>query len=221
MLGDASWRDQPRRWSRHLMTKSSWVERALEVPAAAISFAGVGVEALRGLVGLARSGTAPPDEAAKIRRTGGAAGNTGTVGLIKLDPNAELPAIERAIRDSITAIDGFGFLSSPPEGQEQNAHTVLIKPGVNWGINGYPTISSWESVYATTKMLWQPTPMGSDRSASNRSTCRTSTPPASAPRRSPRSTRTWAAPSADCLSHGRVLRRTTSHFATWCRLVLR
>lgn len=42
------------------------------------------------------------------------------------------------------AIGGWKFFE--PGGE----HNVLVKPGINWGINGYPTVSSWESVYAST-----------------------------------------------------------------------
>src|SRR5207249_2336110 len=43
------------------------------------------------------------------------------------------------------------FLNKPPAGKAVNEHTVLIKPGVNWGINGYPTCTSEESTYASVR----------------------------------------------------------------------
>lgn len=65
--------------------------------------------------------------------------------------------VEEALNETIKAIDGFQFVSKPPMGKEKNEHTVLIKVGVNWGHYLYPTVTSWESVYALTKMcLTQP-----------------------------------------------------------------
>jgi uncharacterized protein (DUF362 family) len=79
----------------------------------------------------------------------------GTVSLAKVDPQAGLLELETALKKVITAIDGFDFLNSPPTGMAQNEHTILIKPGVNWGWFLYPTVTSWESVYALTKMCLQ------------------------------------------------------------------
>jgi hypothetical protein len=79
------------------------------------------------------------------------------VGLVGIDPRPSTsPAAERAKvfaaqKTAIDSIGGFDFLSKPPEGKTANDHTVLIKPGVNWGINGYPFNTSAESTYATAK----------------------------------------------------------------------
>lgn len=79
------------------------------------------------------------------------------VGVVNIDPSpAKSPAAERAKvyaaqKAAIDSIGGFDFLSKPPEGKTANEHTVLVKPGVNWGINGYPFNTSAESTYATTK----------------------------------------------------------------------
>jgi hypothetical protein len=79
------------------------------------------------------------------------------VGVVGIDPKmSATPAAERAKvyaaqKTAIDSIGGFDFLSKPPEGKTANDHTVLIKPGVNWGINGYPFNTSAESTYATTK----------------------------------------------------------------------
>jgi uncharacterized protein (DUF362 family) len=80
----------------------------------------------------------------------------GNASIAKINPKTEFPGspeeVETALRKVIGDINGFDFLAKPPEGKEKNEHNVLIKVGVNWGILGYPTITSWESVYAVTKM---------------------------------------------------------------------
>jgi hypothetical protein len=145
-----------RRFARgHLANKSSWVERALEVPLAAVNFLGGPViEAVGGVVNLFSTGTASIEDVAKIRSAQNRANVRGTAGIVKVAPDASLPAIEAAIQRSVAAIDGFAFLASPPAGATANEHTVLVKPGVNWGHFGYPTVTSWESVYATVKMTF-------------------------------------------------------------------
>ena len=70
----------------------------------------------------------------------------------KMDSERSLEEVETALVKVIGDVDGFDFLAKPPEGKEKNEHTVLIKVGVNWGTLGYPTVTSWESVYAVTKM---------------------------------------------------------------------
>lgn len=81
-----------------------------------------------------------------------------TASIAKLDPHAGVAEVEEALNKTIKAIDGFQFVSELPKGKEKNEHTVLIKVGVNWGYFLYPTVTSWESVYAVTKMcLNQPT----------------------------------------------------------------
>jgi len=56
--------------------------------------------------------------------------------------NATALQMKGVFLEQTNAINGWSFLKA---GQE---HNVLVKPGINWGINGYPTVSSWESVYA-------------------------------------------------------------------------
>src|SRR5438874_2214882 len=56
-----------------------------------------------------------------------------------------------SLKQAVDDIKGMDFLSTPPKGKTTNEHTVLIKPGVNWGINGYPTATSGESTYAMTR----------------------------------------------------------------------
>jgi uncharacterized protein (DUF362 family) len=70
----------------------------------------------------------------------------------KMDSERSLEEVEAALKKVIGDIEGFDFLSKTPKGKEKNEHTVLIKAGVNWGLLGYPTVTSWESVYAVTKM---------------------------------------------------------------------
>lgn len=79
-----------------------------------------------------------------------------SVGVVSVDPKPTTPAGDRAKvyaaqKQAIDAIGGFDFLDKPPEGKTKNEHTVLVKPGVNWGINGYPFNTSAESTYATAK----------------------------------------------------------------------
>ena len=82
----------------------------------------------------------------------------GRASIAKIDPQANVAEVEKALKKTIhgiNGIDGFAFLSERPRGKEKNEHTVLIKVGVNWGYFGYPTVTSWESVYAVTKMCLQ------------------------------------------------------------------
>jgi hypothetical protein len=60
-----------------------------------------------------------------------------------VDVNATALDMKAVFLAQTEAIGGWSFLKA---GQE---HNVLVKPGINWGINGYPTVSSWESVYAS------------------------------------------------------------------------
>ena len=96
------------------------------------------------------SGPVPPELKA-INKTG-----VSQVGVVDIDPKKTTPAGDRAKvyaaqKAAIDSIKGFDFLAKPPEGKTKNEHTVLVKPGVNWGINGYPFNTSAESAYATTK----------------------------------------------------------------------
>src|SRR5204863_472095 len=75
--------------------------------------------------------------------------NTGTspASLVSLPPRSSgSPAVDRqkvyeAQKTAVTDIGGYDFLSTPPKGKTTNDHTVLIKPGVNWGALGCPTSS--------------------------------------------------------------------------------
>ncbi len=73
--------------------------------------------------------------------------NIGTASIFRIHPDARLPEIQKALKKTIDDIDGFAFLDKPPD-----THTVLIKIGVNWGLGGYPTITSPESIYAVTRI---------------------------------------------------------------------
>jgi uncharacterized protein (DUF362 family) len=101
-----------------------------------------------------RNGAAKPKEIKRARRDNQK--TRGKVSVAKINPQTDshrsLDEVEAALKKVVDDIGGFEFLSSPPQGKENNEHTVLIKVGVNWGINGYPTVTSWESVYAVTKM---------------------------------------------------------------------
>lgn len=88
----------------------------------------------------------------QVRREAAPKNFRGTLSLAKVDPQAIPPEIEAALKKVVKAIRGFDFLDNPPTGSASNEHTILIKPGVNWGMFGYPTVTSWESVYALTKM---------------------------------------------------------------------
>ncbi len=68
-----------------------------------------------------------------------------------VDRAAERSKVYAAQKQAIDSIGGFDFLSKPPEGKTVNEHNVLIKPGVNWGVMGYPSCTSNESTYATVK----------------------------------------------------------------------
>jgi len=68
-----------------------------------------------------------------------------------VDKAAERAKVYAAQKQAIDAIGGFDFLSKPPAGKATNEHNVLIKPGMNWGIMGYPSCTSNESTYATVK----------------------------------------------------------------------
>jgi hypothetical protein len=103
-----------------------------------------------------KDGNATSEDIQKVRQNSAAPEFRGTASLAKIHPKCvDMATIEAALSKAIYAIDGFGFLSGPPQGKDGNEHTILIKPGVNWGGFGYPTVTSWESVYALTKMCFQ------------------------------------------------------------------
>jgi uncharacterized protein (DUF362 family) len=103
-----------------------------------------------------KDGKAPPEVIQKVRQEARKINFFGTVSLAKIDPQStQVAEIEAAMRKTIEAIGGFDFLSQPPEGKASNAHTILIKAGVNWGQFLYPTVTSHESVYALTRMCFQ------------------------------------------------------------------
>ncbi len=122
-----------------------------------------------GLVGTVRSwfrtGAASAERIKEVRERPSLA--RWVAGLGKLAPDADAAGVEQAMREAIRAIDGFSFLAAPPaqparlipeRGQGPirgtNHHVVLIKPGVNWGRFGYPTVTSWESVYALIRLTF-------------------------------------------------------------------
>jgi uncharacterized protein (DUF362 family) len=95
-----------------------------------------------------------PEKIRQIRDHAATFGVRGVAGLVRIDPAGDLKLVENSVRRAVGAIDGFGFLSRAPAEATENCHTVLIKPGVNWGKRGCPAVASWESVYAVTKMLF-------------------------------------------------------------------
>jgi len=114
------------------------------------------VEAFRGQgKQMFKDGRADPATIRRVREFAGPMNVRGAAGLVKVDPRADLLEIEAALQKAVTAIRGFDFLDASPAGRDTNEHTILIKPGVNWGQFGYPTITSWQSVYALTKMCFQ------------------------------------------------------------------
>ncbi len=101
------------------------------------------------------NGTASPKEIEEARQH--AADIRGKVSVAKINPTIDEPertvkAVAEALRKVIDDVQGYDFLSLPPEGKKENEHTVLIKVGINWGAHGYPTVTSWESVYSVAKM---------------------------------------------------------------------
>jgi hypothetical protein len=103
-----------------------------------------------------KDGTAPPDIIRRVREEASQKNFRGTVSLARLHPvQAEVGDIRKALKKTIQAIDGFDFLKDPPQGKTANEHTILIKVGVNWGYFGYPTATSWESVYTVTAMCFE------------------------------------------------------------------
>ncbi len=104
------------------------------------------------------NGTANPEEIKEVREEARKRNYNfrGKVSFAKINPKMKsersLEEVEAALKKVIGDIEGFDFLSKIPKGKEKNEHTVLIKVGVNWGQLCYPTVTSWESVYAVTKM---------------------------------------------------------------------
>ncbi len=72
-----------------------------------------------------------------------AKGVTANAAVSDLAKNATAQDVLQVFLEQTDAISGWDFFKP---GQ---THNVLSKPGINWGINGYPTVSSWESVYAS------------------------------------------------------------------------
>jgi uncharacterized protein (DUF362 family) len=112
------------------------------------------IELFRGVAeSIFRSGVASREEVERVREAARPLAVRGRASIRRLDPRAGVVPVEQALRAAIGAIDGFAFLSTPPVGSSENRHVVLIKPGVNWGgVHGYPTVTSWEAVYAVTRM---------------------------------------------------------------------
>ena len=103
-----------------------------------------------------RNGAAKPEEIRRVRKVPQNQKIRGRISIAKINPRIDsrrsVGEVEAALRKVVGDIGGFEFLSSPCRGKKNNEHTVLIKVGVNWGVNGYPTVTSWESVYAVAKM---------------------------------------------------------------------
>jgi len=102
---------------------------------------------------LGSDGTGSLSECQEVRDQARPAQVRGTVCLARLDPSCQdRHRIYEGLQRTIAALDGFAFLNRPPPGEDRNHHTILIKPGVNWGYFLYPTVSSWQSVYALTRL---------------------------------------------------------------------
>jgi uncharacterized protein (DUF362 family) len=128
-------------------------EGAISVPMMVFGWAG---ELARGQAGIvAGRGTIQgpiPAELQKIDRVGVSPASVVSISPAPAgSPAAERQKVYEAQKKAVNNIGGYDFLSSPPEGKTDNVHTVLIKPGVNWGANGYPTCTSAESTYASTR----------------------------------------------------------------------
>ncbi len=105
---------------------------------------------------LGHDGTASPQERQEVRDYARPMQVRGSVCLARLDPaDSDRLRIYAALQRAIAALDGFAFLDRPPPGQNRHHHTILIKPGVNWGYFLYPTVSSWQSVYALTRLCFE------------------------------------------------------------------
>ena len=82
-------------------------------------------------------------DAAYLNAAKRAAGTTrANAAVSDLAVNANALEVKKVFLEQTEAINGWAFFK-PGE-----THNVMVKPGINWGINGYPTVSSWESVYA-------------------------------------------------------------------------
>jgi uncharacterized protein (DUF362 family) len=138
-----------------LKAKSSPLERLFEIAAGIPGNLTILIEAFRGQIGqVFEAGTASPEDVKKVREAGSKLNVRGTASIAKIEPQAGVAEVEAALRRTIEEISGFDFLSSPPQGKGRNEHTILIKVGVNWGHFLYPTVTSWESVYAVTRMCF-------------------------------------------------------------------
>ncbi|MEW5849655.1 MAG: DUF362 domain-containing protein [Myxococcota bacterium] len=71
-----------------------------------------------------------------------ASGVRANAAISDLPVKANAQEVLKVFLEQTEAINGWKFL------EPGKNHNVLVKPGINWGINGYPTVSSWESVYA-------------------------------------------------------------------------
>lgn len=60
--------------------------------------------------------------------------------VVAVDVDADHARVFDAMKRAIDAIDGWAFL--------RGTHTVLVKPGINWGVAGYPSVSSPASISA-------------------------------------------------------------------------
>ena len=130
--------------------------RLLELLSSLPRLANLFVESFRGQWWqIFKAGTAPPEVIRKVRSQASQINYRGTLSLAKINPRAGVVEIEASLKKTIEAIGGFDFLATPPPGRDRNEHTILLKVGVNWGQFGYPTVTSWESVYALIRLCFQ------------------------------------------------------------------
>ncbi len=67
-----------------------------------------------------------------------------TASVAKLDVKASAQEIKQVFLQQTQEIGGWAWLDDVPDDEP---YPLMIKPGINWGINGYPSVTSWEGVY--------------------------------------------------------------------------
>jgi hypothetical protein len=90
----------------------------------------------------ARSGEASEAEVQAARKQAGNVRATASVAALPVKSSAQ--QIMAAFLRQSEEIGGWNWLEWVPEDEP---HPMLIKPGINWGINGYPSVTSWEACY--------------------------------------------------------------------------
>lgn len=69
-----------------------------------------------------------------------------TASIAELPVKSDALHIKAVFMRQTDEIGGWKWLDDVPDGEP---FPLLIKPGINWGINGYPSVTSWEACYAS------------------------------------------------------------------------